>query len=188
MFHHPHIHTSIPHIPIPPHPHPPTSPHPPNPTPNPTLPPLTPTPPPPQISQQLSHLRERRQDIGARWKEKMDWLQIGARPPPPHPHPWGWGGSPSPQTTPYVSFPPPPVLEVLMFGRDAGMAEAWLVSQEPIVRSAELGGSVAEVENLIKRHEGFQKAAAAWEERFAALERLTTVRGGGFPIQTPPLQ
>ncbi|XP_040550177.1 spectrin beta chain, non-erythrocytic 2 isoform X2, partial [Gallus gallus] len=96
-----------------------------------------------KISQQLSHLRERRQDIGARWKEKMDWLQI--------------------------------VLEVLMFGRDAGMAEAWLVSQEPIVRSAELGGSVAEVENLIKRHEGFQKAAAAWEERFAALERLTTL-------------
>lgn len=73
-----------------------------------------------------------------------------------------------------------------MFGRDAGMAEAWLVSQEPIVRSAELGGSVAEVENLIKRHEGFQKAAAAWEERFAALERLTTVRGGGIPHTDPP--
>ncbi|KAM6225637.1 LOW QUALITY PROTEIN: spectrin beta chain, non-erythrocytic 2, partial [Porphyrio hochstetteri] len=94
-----------------------------------------------KISEQLSQLQERRQDIGDRWKEKMDWLQI--------------------------------VLEVLMFGRDASMAEAWLSSQEPLVRSAELGGSVPEVETLIKRHQGFQKAAAAWEERFAALERLT---------------
>ena len=100
----------------------------------------------------------------------------------------GLGGVSKPPDHPICVVSPPPVLEVLMFGRDAGMAEAWLVSQEPIVRSAELGGSVAEVENLIKRHEGFQKAAAAWEERFAALERLTTVRGGGFPIQTPPLQ
>jgi spectrin beta len=31
------------------------------------------------------------------------------------------------------------------------------------------------VENLIKKHEAFEKAAAAQEERFAALERLTTV-------------
>jgi len=30
------------------------------------------------------------------------------------------------------------------------------------------------VENLIKKHEAFEKAAAAQEERFAALERLTT--------------
>lgn len=67
-------------------------------------------------------------------------------------------------------------MEVLMFGRDASMAEAWLASQEPIVRSAELGDNVDEVENLIKRHEGFQKSVAAWEERFLALEKLTTVR------------
>ncbi|KAJ7307474.1 hypothetical protein JRQ81_009495 [Phrynocephalus forsythii] len=66
------------------------------------------------------------------------------------------------------------IVEVLMFGRDASMAEAWLSSQEPIVRSAELGSNVDEVENLIKRHEGFQKSAAAWEERFSALEKLTT--------------
>uniref|UniRef100_A0A8C0QRI7 Spectrin beta chain n=1 Tax=Chelonoidis abingdonii TaxID=106734 RepID=A0A8C0QRI7_CHEAB len=80
---------------------------------------------------------------------------------------------------------PPAVMEVLMFGRDASMAEAWLSSQEPIVRSAELGGNVDEVENLIKRHEGFQKLAAAWEERFLALEKLTTVRalpGVGGPL------
>lgn len=32
-----------------------------------------------------------------------------------------------------------------------------------------------EVENLIKKHEAFEKAAATQEERFIALERLTTV-------------
>lgn len=69
-----------------------------------------------------------------------------------------------------------------MFARDAGMAEAWLCSQEPLVRSAELGCTVDEVESLIKRHEAFQKSAVAWEERFSALEKLTAVRdGGGHP-------
>ena len=29
---------------------------------------------------------------------------------------------------------------------------------------------------MIKKHEAFEKAAATQEERFAALERLTTVR------------
>ncbi|XP_053417070.1 spectrin beta chain, non-erythrocytic 2 isoform X2 [Nycticebus coucang] len=67
------------------------------------------------------------------------------------------------------------VLEVLVFGRDAGMAEAWLCSQEPLVRSAELGCSVDEVESLIKRHEAFQKSAVAWEDRFSALEKLTAL-------------
>jgi hypothetical protein len=37
--------------------------------------------------------------------------------------------------------------------------------------------TIDEVENLIKKHEAFEKSAAAQEERFAALERLTTVRG-----------
>ncbi len=36
--------------------------------------------------------------------------------------------------------------------------------------------TIDEVENLIKKHEAFEKSAAAQEERFAALERLTTVR------------
>jgi len=55
------------------------------------------------------------------------------------------------------------------------MAEAWLCSQEPLVRSAELGRTVDEVESLIKRHEAFQKSAVAWEERFSALEKLTAL-------------
>uniref|UniRef100_A0A669C9N1 Spectrin beta chain n=1 Tax=Oreochromis niloticus TaxID=8128 RepID=A0A669C9N1_ORENI len=67
------------------------------------------------------------------------------------------------------------VLEVHQFSRDAGVAEAWLLGQEPYLSSREMGQSVDEVEKLIKRHEAFEKSAATWEERFAALERLTTV-------------
>ncbi|XP_074389833.1 spectrin beta chain, non-erythrocytic 2 [Zonotrichia albicollis] len=67
------------------------------------------------------------------------------------------------------------VLEVLVFGRDAATAEAWLASREPLARAPELGSSLAEAETLLKRHQSFQKAAAAWEERFAALSRLTTL-------------
>uniref|UniRef100_A0A3Q1KAQ3 Spectrin beta chain n=1 Tax=Anabas testudineus TaxID=64144 RepID=A0A3Q1KAQ3_ANATE len=66
------------------------------------------------------------------------------------------------------------VLEVHQFSRDAGVAEAWLLGQEPYLSSREIGQSVDEVEKLIKRHEAFEKSAATWEERFSALERLTT--------------
>uniref|UniRef100_A0A8B9KFJ9 Spectrin beta chain n=1 Tax=Astyanax mexicanus TaxID=7994 RepID=A0A8B9KFJ9_ASTMX len=70
------------------------------------------------------------------------------------------------------------VLEVLQFGRDASVAESWLAGQEPLVRAAELGSNVDEVESLIKRHEAFEKLAAGWEDRFVLLEKLTTVRYG----------
>lgn len=62
------------------------------------------------------------------------------------------------------------------FARDAAVAEAWLIAQEPYLMSTELGHTIDEVENLIKKHEAFEKSAAAQEERFSALERLTTVR------------
>lgn len=67
------------------------------------------------------------------------------------------------------------ILEVYQFARDAAVAEAWLIAQEPYLMSSELGHSIDDVENLIKKHEAFEKSAAAQEERFGALERLTTV-------------
>uniref|UniRef100_A0A8C5B8H5 Spectrin beta chain n=1 Tax=Gadus morhua TaxID=8049 RepID=A0A8C5B8H5_GADMO len=83
------------------------------------------------------------------------------------------------------------VLEVLQFGRDACVAESWLAGQEPLVRAAELGANVDEVESLIKRHEEFEKLAAGWEDRFVLLEKLTTVRrrpeGRVFPYPPPRL-
>ena len=50
-----------------------------------------------------------------------------------------------------------------------------ILLQDPYLKSEEYGQTIDEVENLIKKHEAFEKAAAAQEERFAALERLTTV-------------
>lgn len=67
------------------------------------------------------------------------------------------------------------ILEVYQFARDAAVAEAWLIAQEPYLMSTELGHTIDDVENLIKKHEAFEKSAAAQEERFSALERLTTV-------------
>ncbi|XP_075723582.1 spectrin beta chain isoform X5 [Rhipicephalus microplus] len=66
------------------------------------------------------------------------------------------------------------ILEVYQFARDAAVAEHWLLAQEPYLLSMELGHTIDEVEQLLKRHEAFEKSAAAQEERFAALERLTT--------------
>uniref|UniRef100_A0A673W279 Spectrin beta, non-erythrocytic 4 n=1 Tax=Salmo trutta TaxID=8032 RepID=A0A673W279_SALTR len=67
------------------------------------------------------------------------------------------------------------MLEVHQFAQEAVVAEAWLTAQEPFINSKELGASVDEVEQLIRRHEAFRKAAATWEERFSSLRRLTTV-------------
>nr|XP_031363424.1 spectrin beta chain, non-erythrocytic 1 [Lonchura striata domestica] len=79
------------------------------------------------------------------------------------------------------------VLEVLVFGRDAATAEAWLASREPLARAPELGSSLAEAETLLKRHQSFQKAAAAWDERGA--QEGGPGPGGGaatLPPRAPP--
>ncbi|KAK2104340.1 hypothetical protein P7K49_018196 [Saguinus oedipus] len=67
------------------------------------------------------------------------------------------------------------VLEVCQFSRDASVAEAWLIAQEPYLASGDFGHTVDSVEKLIKRHEAFEKSTASWAERFAALEKPTTV-------------
>ncbi|XP_067831261.1 spectrin beta chain, non-erythrocytic 1-like isoform X2 [Heptranchias perlo] len=66
------------------------------------------------------------------------------------------------------------MLEVHQFAQEAVVAESWLSSHERLVTSNQLGSSVDEVEQLIKRHEAFRKSAAAWEERFSSLRRITT--------------
>ncbi|XP_060584243.1 spectrin beta chain-like isoform X5 [Ruditapes philippinarum] len=66
------------------------------------------------------------------------------------------------------------ILEVYQFARDAAVAEAWLIAQEPYLMNQELGDTLDAVENLLKKHEAFEKSAATQEERFAALEKLTT--------------
>ncbi|KPJ12141.1 Spectrin beta chain, brain 1 [Papilio machaon] len=80
------------------------------------------------------------------------------------------------------------ILEVYQFARDAAVAEAWLIAQEPYLMSQELGHTIDEVESLIKKHEAFEKSAAAQEDRFSALQRLTTLELKGatlWPIARP---
>uniref|UniRef100_A0A671RYL7 Spectrin beta chain n=1 Tax=Sinocyclocheilus anshuiensis TaxID=1608454 RepID=A0A671RYL7_9TELE len=72
------------------------------------------------------------------------------------------------------------MLEVHQFAQEAVVAEAWLTAQEPFISSNELGGSVDEVEQLIRRHEAFRKAAATWEERFSSLREIPCLPNG-FP-------
>ncbi|XP_046720321.1 spectrin beta chain, non-erythrocytic 4-like isoform X3 [Silurus meridionalis] len=67
------------------------------------------------------------------------------------------------------------MLEIHQFAQEAVVAESWLSSQEAFLFNQELGRSVDEVEQLIRRHEAFRKAASTWEERFSSLRRLTTV-------------
>ncbi|ESP01600.1 hypothetical protein LOTGIDRAFT_139452 [Lottia gigantea] len=66
------------------------------------------------------------------------------------------------------------ILEVYQFARDASVAETWLMAQDPYLNNQDLGETLDEVEILIKKHEAFEKSAATQEERFAALEKLTT--------------
>ncbi|XP_071963526.1 spectrin beta chain-like isoform X2 [Antedon mediterranea] len=66
------------------------------------------------------------------------------------------------------------IQEVYQFARDAHIAEAWLIMQEPYLKSEDYGNSLDEVEKLIKKHEAFEKAAATQHDRFIALEKLTT--------------
>ncbi|NWI51468.1 SPTB1 protein, partial [Calyptomena viridis] len=67
------------------------------------------------------------------------------------------------------------LLEVCQFSRDATVAESWLMAQEPYLASSDYGQTVDAVEKLLKRHEAFEKSSATWEERIAALRKLTTL-------------
>lgn len=65
------------------------------------------------------------------------------------------------------------ILEVYQFARDAAVAEAWLIAQDPYLLSTELGHTIEEVLELIKKHEEYEKSAALQHERFVALQKPT---------------
>jgi len=77
------------------------------------------------------------------------------------------------------------ILEVYQFARDAAIAETWLIAQESYLTNEELGETLDQVENLIKRHEQFEKSLMAQEDRFNALRNLTTLEK---KRQMPPVE
>lgn len=64
-------------------------------------------------------------------------------------------------------------LDTQIFLREAEILESWVTSREPQIKDSKLGDSIAQVEELIRRHEDFEKTVAAQEEKFQALKRIT---------------
>ncbi|XP_064420762.1 spectrin beta chain, non-erythrocytic 5 [Latimeria chalumnae] len=64
-------------------------------------------------------------------------------------------------------------LEIQHLRRDVEQAEAWLNSREGFLLDTSYGDSVPEVEELLKKHEDFEKMVAAQDEKFALLEKKT---------------
>ncbi|XP_034253991.1 spectrin beta chain, non-erythrocytic 1 isoform X5 [Thrips palmi] len=64
-------------------------------------------------------------------------------------------------------------LDTQMFKRDADQLENWLQSREAMLHDPKLGDSILQVEELIRKHEDFEKTIEAQEEKFNALKRVT---------------
>lgn len=66
-------------------------------------------------------------------------------------------------------------LDTLLFLREAEILEIWIQSREPQLKDQKMGDSIVQVEELIRRHEDFEKTVEAQEEKFQALRRITLV-------------
>ena len=66
-------------------------------------------------------------------------------------------------------------LDVQMFKRDANLLESWLVVREETLVDGQVGDSIVQVEELIKKHADFEKTVTAQEDKFNALKRITLV-------------
>ncbi|XP_063234159.1 spectrin alpha chain, non-erythrocytic 1 isoform X2 [Bacillus rossius redtenbacheri] len=64
-------------------------------------------------------------------------------------------------------------LDTQIFKRDADLLENWIVSREPILHDEKLGESISQVEELIRKHEDFEKTVEAQEEKLNSLRRIT---------------
>lgn len=72
------------------------------------------------------------------------------------------------------------VMEVYEFTHDASMCEVWLNEQESLIgdMAIEECSSVSHVEQLQRQLDVLHKSAGnPWQQRFAALEKLTEVSG-----------
>ncbi|XP_040831374.1 spectrin beta chain, erythrocytic [Ochotona curzoniae] len=79
-------------------------------------------------------------------------------------------------------------LNVCQFSRDASVAEAWLIAQEPYLASRDFGHTVDSVEKLMRRHEAFEYSTRSWEPRFAALKQPTLLELKEQETLEPPAE
>lgn len=66
-------------------------------------------------------------------------------------------------------------LDVQLFKREAGQLDNWLQVREGALRDGKTGESIVQVEEMIRKHDDFEKTIAAQEEKFLALKRKTMV-------------
>ncbi|XP_031782461.2 spectrin beta chain, non-erythrocytic 1 isoform X3 [Nasonia vitripennis] len=64
-------------------------------------------------------------------------------------------------------------LDTQTFKRDAETLENWIASREPMLRDEQYGESIPQVEELIMKHQDFEKTIEAQEEKFNAIKRIT---------------
>lgn len=66
-------------------------------------------------------------------------------------------------------------LDTQMFKRDAEALDNWIQSREPTLHDEKFGDSIPHVEDLIRKHEDFEKTIEAQEEKFNSIRRITMV-------------
>lgn len=69
-------------------------------------------------------------------------------------------------------------LDTQLFLREAEVLESWIHSREPQLKDHKMGENIVQVEELIRRHEDFEKTVEAQEDKFHALKRITLVKAG----------
>uniref|UniRef100_F6UP19 Spectrin beta, non-erythrocytic 5 n=1 Tax=Ornithorhynchus anatinus TaxID=9258 RepID=F6UP19_ORNAN len=69
-------------------------------------------------------------------------------------------------------------LDLQELRQELEQAEAWLAAREGLLLDPDCGHSVSDVEELLRRHQDFEKMLAAQEEKFAHLHRKTEVGEG----------
>lgn len=64
-------------------------------------------------------------------------------------------------------------LDTRLFLRDVNMLENWMDAREIQLKDKELGESILHVEELMRKHDDFEKTINAQEDKFSAIKRIT---------------
>lgn len=64
-------------------------------------------------------------------------------------------------------------LDTQIFLKEAEVIESWIITRQVQLKDGKLGESIAQVEDLLRKHEDFEKTVAAQEEKVLALKRIT---------------
>ncbi|XP_077178896.1 spectrin beta chain, non-erythrocytic 5 isoform X2 [Paroedura picta] len=65
--------------------------------------------------------------------------------------------------------------EIQLLQRELDQAEAWLTAREGFLSDPSYGHSISDVEQLLKKHQDFEKMLEAQEEKFAQLNKKTKI-------------